>query len=691
MVRAAPLTGPIQIDGRLDEAIWQSSDSIANLTQVQPREGAPPTGRTVVRVLADVDALVFGIQADDPEPDRITAFTRQRDAELDSEDHVRLVLDTFLDGRSGYIFAVGPLGPRYDALVTNQGEGENSNWDAVWEAAATRTPTGWAVEIRLPVKSLIFRPGLTQWGFNVERRIQRHLETSRWSGPRRDWEFGQTSRAGLLEGLPAFNLGLGLTARPALTTGGRHPAPDTELEGIFHPSLDVTQRVSANLLGSLTINTDFAETEVDTRRTNLTRFPLLFPEKREFFLEGSDIFEFGLGAADAVIPFFSRRIGLFEGEEVPILAGVKLSGRSGQTNLGGLVTLTGSDDALGLNEELLGAIRVRQNVLQESAVGGIFTFGDPAGGRAAWTAGVDVTFQTSRFGGDKNFLVGVWGLATSHDTLAGQRYSAGFKIDYPNDDWDALILYRYIDDGFQPSLGFVPRPAIQHFQAGATRTVRPRSGPFDALRFRLFPVVITDLGGRWESWSTEIQPIDVQLRSGDEVSLTALPQGERLNEPFEVSDGVVVPAGEYQFVRYTMELETASKRIWSVDIEGSVGGFYDGSLQSIAVDLTWRPTAMLQLSLEGERNTGQLPTGDFHEDLVAGRIRLGPSPNLDFVSFVQYDTESRSLGTNTRLRWTFHPLGDLFFVYNHNIDRADDDWQFQNNELLVKVKYGFRY
>jgi hypothetical protein len=170
-----------------------------------------------------------------------------------------------------------------------------------------------------------------------------------------------------------------------------------------------------------------------------------------------------------------------------------------------------------------------------------------------------------------------------------------------------------------------------------------------------------------------------------------LPQGERLSEPFEVSDGVVVSAGEYQFVRYSMELETASKRTWSADIEGSVGGFYNGSLQSIAIDLTWRPTAMLHLSLEGERNTGQLPTGDFHEDLVAGRIRLGPSPNLDFVSFVQYDTESRSLGTNTRLRWTFHPLGDLFFVYNHNLDRPDDDWQFQNNELLVKIKYGFRY
>lgn len=691
VLRAATLREALTIDGRLDEPVWATADSTDALTQVEPREGAPPTGRTVVRVLANADAVVIGIRADDPDPSAMIAYTRRRDGSLGSEDHVRLVLDTFQDGRSGYVFAVGPYGARYDALITRQGEDENSDWDAVWDAAAIRTPTGWSVEIRIPVKSLIFRPGLTAWGFNIQRRIHRLLETSRWSGARRDWELNQTSRAGLLTGLPAFRLGVGLTVQPAVTAGGRHPAPHADLEGVFHPSLDLTQRIGTNLLGSVTVNTDFAETEVDERRTNLTRFPIRFPEKREFFLAGSDIFDFGLSAADAVIPFFSRRIGLLAGWEVPLRAGLKLSGRAGQTNVGALITRTGSDDSLGIGGETLGAVRVRHNVLAESSVGAIATFGDPSNAGGAWTAGADVTFQTSRLGGDKNFLVGAWALATDRDGLTGRRGSAGFKIDYPNDDWDALLLYRWIGDGFQPSLGFVPRPGVQMWLAGASRRFRPEAGALNSFSFAAYPEVITDLDGRWESWSVEIQPLDLLFRSGDEIAIEVEPQGERLLEPFEVSDGVEIPAGEYGFVRVRVEVETASKRAVQGEVGWTFGRFYDGTLHELEASLAWRPASMVQVAFEAERNHGTHPAGSFTTDLVAGRVQVGFSPDLELVSFVQYDTESRNLGTNTRLRWTFHPMGDLFVVYNHNVDRPLDRWAFNSNELLVKAKVGFRY
>ena len=214
------------------------------------------------------------------------------------------------------------------------------DWDAIWEAAAVRGPNGWSVEIRIPIQSLSFKPGESEWDFNVERRLQRRLETVRWASPQRQYEVTQTSRAGRLTGLPEFALGRGLSVRPAVTAGGGSPAPDAALEGKFHPSLDVTQRIGSNLLTSLTINTDFAETEVDTRRTNLTRFPLFFPEKRTFFLEGTDLFSFGLDLGEDVIPFFSRRIGLVNGVEVPIIAGTKINGRIGNTNVGGLVAGT---------------------------------------------------------------------------------------------------------------------------------------------------------------------------------------------------------------------------------------------------------------------------------------------------------------------------------------------------------------
>ncbi len=699
VLRVGALDGDVRLDGILSEAMWRQADSITGLHQVEPREGAAPIGRTVVRVLASRDVLLIGIVADDPDPGAITAYARERDASLGSQDHIGIVLDTFLDGRSGYIFAVGPLGARYDALVTGQGEDENSDWDAAWEAAAARTPTGWSAELRIPVKSLIFKPGLEAWGFNVQRRIQRHLEVTRWSGPRRDWEFGQTSRAGLLTGLPAFRLGAGVTIRPATTAGARHPGPDTDLEGTVHPSLDATQRLGSNLLGWLTVNTDFAETEVDTRQTNLTRFPLFFPEKRDFFLEGSDIFEFGLGAADAVIPFFSRRIGLFEGREVPIRAGLKLSGRAGQTNLGALVTRTGSDDEAGVGTETLGAVRVRQNVLAESSVGALLTFGDPAGAGNAWTAGLDATFQTSRFRGDKNFLLGVWGLTTDREGLTGRQRAAGFKVDYPNDDWDIVLTYRWIGEGFRPSLGFVPRPATQQIFAGANRTLRPERGAVSEVSFGVRPRLVTDLGGQWESWEADVELLELVLRSGESIELSVSPQGERLTEPFEVEDGVEIPAGEYGFTTASVDLETASRRPLSVRTGWTFGGFYSGTLNELEAGLTWRPSSSVRIGLNGERNVVEIPGYDsFTADLVSGVLRVGFSPDLGLVSFVQYDTDSHSLGTNTRLRWTFHPLGDLFVVYNHNIERLFDlegrplgRWRLESNELLVKLKLGFRY
>jgi len=277
----------------------------------------------VVRVLASAAALIIRIRADYPDPGLITAFARQRDASLDNEDHIRIVLDTYLDGRSGYVFMVNPNGSRYDALVTQQGESQNSDWDALWEAATARTATGWSAEIMIPAKSLLFKRGLTEWGFNVQRRIQRLQESARWASPRRDVKINMTSRAGILSDVPAFDLGVGLTVRPSVTGSAGYPAVGASAKTETDISLDINQRIGANTQASLTWRTDFAETEVDTRRTNLTRFPLSFPEKRTFFLQGADVFDFGLGTGEEVRGFFSRRIGLIGGTEVPIDGGLK--------------------------------------------------------------------------------------------------------------------------------------------------------------------------------------------------------------------------------------------------------------------------------------------------------------------------------------------------------------------------------
>jgi hypothetical protein len=705
-IAAATLRSQLRLDGVLDEPAWATADSIVSLVQIEPREGDAPAGRTVVRLLASSDELVIGVRADDPDPARIVAFARERDASLASEDHIKIVLDTYRDGRSGYVFAVNPNGARYDALVADQGEGENANWDAVWEAATTRTATGWSAEIRIPAKSLMFRQGLDTWGFNVQRRVQRLQETDRWASPERDYEITQTSRTGLLTNLPRFDLGLGLSVRPSVTAGAGLPAPGASVDDQQDLSLDVTQRVGANTLASLTVNTDFAETDVDTRRTNLTRFPLFFPEKRTFFLEGADIFDFGLGLGEDIRPFFSRRIGLLEGREVPIDAGGKMNGRVVGTNFGALAVRTREVSSL-TPTSTMGVVRVKQNVLRESSVGFIATAGDPLDRAGSWLAGPDLTYQTSRFRGDKNFLIGLWGLAMNRGDLSGPESAFGFKIDYPNDLWDIALTHKSIGDAFDPSLGFVPRPGVRITNFNVNYSPRPEQ-PIAGLRVRqmfheFLNTLVTDLDGRWQSYRIFTAPVNWRLESGDRFEINVVPTGERLEEPFEIVDGVVIPTGSYHWNRYRLEAGLAAKRRFSGQLTWWFGDFYGGKLDELQLTAAWKPSALFSTEVSAVRNVGRLPEGRFSQDLLGTRFRVNVSPDLQLTSFVQYDNESESFGTNTRLRWTFTPLGDLFVVYNHNLlheliagdpitgSLARRRWALASNELLIKAQYSFRY
>ncbi|MEM6380523.1 MAG: DUF5916 domain-containing protein, partial [Bacteroidota bacterium] len=374
------LTSNIKIDGLLTEDDWKAAPFTDNLLTTVPVEKGQPSEKTIVKVIANERFLIIGIQCMDAEPDKIIRFSKLRDTDLDNEDHIRIVIDPFQDGQSGYILAVNPNGARYDALVSNRGESENSDWDAVWEAVTQVDENGWSVEVRLPIQSIYFKKGLTAWGFNIERRIQRKLETIRWANVQRDQWFIQTSRAGLITGLPEFNYGVGMNIRPSLVIQETKIGSDGPSIVNVETSLDASQRLSPNVLATLTVNTDFAETEVDTRQTNLTRFPLFFPEKRSFFLEGADIFEFGFGTGrSTVLPFFSRRIGLFRGENIPVLAGGKINGRIGKTAFGGLAMRTKKFEIgdTQFNPTNMGVMRVRRNILKESSFGFIGSMGDP--------------------------------------------------------------------------------------------------------------------------------------------------------------------------------------------------------------------------------------------------------------------------------------------------------------------------
>ncbi|HEU4994419.1 MAG TPA: DUF5916 domain-containing protein [Gemmatimonadaceae bacterium] len=704
MLRAGRDVG-IRLDGILDDRAWSGVDSIGPLTQTEPREGVTPSAGTIVKVVATGDALTIGIRADQPPGVRIVSFARDRDAALGNEDHVRVVLDTYLDGRSGYVFAVNPNGARYDALVANQGEGESSDWDGIWEAATARTPTGWSVEIRIPIKTLLFRQQLTEWGFNVQRRIQALQETDRWASPMRQFQITHVNRAGLLGGLPPFELGRGLSFRPSLTTGARRALAEAGTVTDAAASLDASQRIRGNTLASLTVNTDFGETEVDTRRTNLTRFPLFFPEKRTFFVEGSDIFQFGLGTGDDVRAFHSRRIGLLSEREVPLNAGVKITGRERSTNFGALVVRTGHADDPLLDtlrtDNTMTVLRVQQNVLRQSSVGVIASVGDPLGAGNAWLVGPDLTYQTSRFRGDKNFLAGLWGLAMDRDGLMGDNRAWGGKIDYPNDLWDVALTYKWLGEGFQPPLGFVPRPGVQILNVNVVyqpRPPRPVLGLHVRQMFNEFLTrLVTDPSGHWESYRVFMAPVNWRLESGDRFEFNVVPTGERLSGPFDIAENVVIPGGDYHWNRYRLEAGLAAKRRFSAQATWWFGRFYTGDLDEMILTASWKPSSLFIVELNGTRNVGRLPQGDFTQEVIGSRFRFNVSPDLQVNSYVQYDNDSRLIGTNTRLRWTFSPVGDLFVVYNHNIRELLDTYLvhrgygFDSNQLLVKLQYAFRY
>ena len=391
------------------------------------------------------------------------------------------------------------------------------------------------------MSTLSFKPGLTAWNFNIQRRIQRLQETDRWSGWSRDYKVTQTSRAGELTGLPAFDLGLGLSVRPAVTTAAacRRRTPTST-----GPAAE-RRRHAAARLEPARITHDrhrFAETEVDTRRTNLTRFPLFFPEKRTFFLQGADIFAFGLGLGESLLPYYSRRVGLVSGTEVPILAGGKVNGRVSGANLGAQIVRTREVDGL-VPAATMGVVRLKQNVLAESSIGLIATAGDPRGRTGSWLLGGDVTYQTSRLKGDKNFLAGVWGVAMGRDGLGSDSNAYGATVDYPNDLWDTVARYSRVGKDFDPSLGFVARPGVHSYMFRTEFKPRPRFWNIRQMFFEYENSLVTDLENRWESYRVFTAPVNWRFESGDRAEFNWVPTGERLAAPFAIVPGVAIAPG----------------------------------------------------------------------------------------------------------------------------------------------------
>lgn len=688
LAQASRVAEPVRIDGRLDEPVWATAVPIGPLVQVEPDEGAAPSEQTEVRVLQDGERLVLGIRCRDRAPHAIAATQIGRDDDLIVDDYVIVVLDTFADQRNGFFFLVNPRGARGEGQISNNEEEPNYDWDGIWDAAARIDDEGWAAELAVPFKTLRFKPGAAAWGLNVERRLQRRQETSRWAAARRDVWISNLSEAGRLEGLAEARQGRGLDLRPFVSAAREGGAGELKLGG------DVFKNITSNLTASLTLNTDFAETEVDARQVNLTRFPLFYPEKRSFFLEGAGIYEAaGLGRTNTeLVPFYSRRIGLSQGREVPVLGGLKLSGRVGRLNLGLLDVESDRQQELGLDRQNLLAARVSRNLFRQSWVGLLATHGNPAGTGDNTLVGADARFATSTFRGDKNLSLDLYFFRTDDAASGRADHAWGFKLDYPNDLWDVALRHQQVGDEFRPALGFVSRTGIRKTDFGAVFMPRPGRLGIRQLFFELRPSYVTDLDGQVLDWLIEVRPLEMQTESGDRFEWGWTPQFERLVEPFEVRPGVVVPPGDYRFASWELELETAERR--RVSFGGGVrwGGFYDGTLVGYGGELVLKPSPLVRITLGGDRYAGELPGGRFTTELVSGRLELNFSPDLGWSTLLQYDTDSRILGVQSRLRWRMRPESELFLVLNRGwLREGDGSYLPAFDRGSAKLQHTFRF
>jgi len=693
---AGNTTQDIHLDGKLDELAWQQAGTIHDLVQQDPVPGGETPYTTEVRVLVDSGAIYIGFSCNDPDPSAIAVHTMQRDGNMNGDDKVAIVFDPAIDGRRGYYFQINSAAARLDGLVTGP-ESISTDWDGIWDAATQRTAEGWTAEIRIPAQTLRFPWGQDHWGFNVQRYVARDLINLRWSGISLDANFADLRRAGRLTGVAGLGQGRGLSISPyGLVSTTKDYEPDKrsnelELGG------DLTWNFSGDLTGYLTVNPDFAETEVDTRQANLTRFPLFFPEKRSFFLEGSDIFNFGSGLNSDFIPFFSRRIGLFDGEKVPLPGGVKLLGRVGPWQLAGLAVAADETDQT--DKTTLFSGRLTYDINENLTVGAIATYGDPEGQRDNSLTGLDFVWQTSSFRGDKNFSVGGWAAASQGDMPKGDRSGWGFKVDYPNDLWDLSLTFKEFGTNLDPALGFLPRPGTRWYQGGLTYMPRPESGAFSWVRqffFEFYPRYIEDANGQAQSWRIFTAPFNARTHSGEHIEANIMPSFEHLDEPFEIADGVIIPVGDYHYTRYRLELESASHRAWRVGGRVWFGDFFSGTLTETNVFVSYTtPAGHLRLEASLEHDVGQLPEGDFTFDVAQFNVVYAFTPDLILSSNIQYDSESRDVGTNTRFRWTIKPGNDLFIVWNHGWQRPYDndnvfDLQTVSDQLVAKLRWTFR-
>jgi len=711
-MRAIALNEPITLDGELNESIYQTVAPVTGFIQQNPNEGELATEQTEVWVLFDRDTIYVSARCWNSQPDRIVANEMKRDSPgIFGNEAFGVVFDTFYDRRNGFTFQTNALGALFDATVTNE-RTLNMDWNAVWDVSASRFEEGWTVEFAIPFKSLRYRPGPVQiWGINFERRVPWKNETSFLTPIPASLDFAgslKLSSAATLVGLEVPTSQMRLEIKPYgisdLTTD-RNVIPALLNSFGGDAGFDVKYGVTAGLTADFTYNTDFAQVEVDEQQVNLTRFSLFFPEKREFFLEGQGIFEFGgdrmptatsffstgsMFNVSAPILFFSRRIGLDEGREVPIRGGGRLTGKVGPYSIGLLNVQTGETAGNIAVPTNFSVVRVKRDVLRRSAVGAILTNRSVLSGGVGSNQvyGVDGTFAFY-----DNVNIGAYLARTETSQLRGDDLSYEARLDYTGDRWGVKVDRLAVGANFNPGIGFVSRNDFRR-SSGAIR-FSPRPQAISSVRkFSIEGNVdyITDGLGQLE---TRVQQgmFGVEFENGDYFFAVATNNYEFLKKPFAIARDMSIPVGGYSFVNSRLIYFLGQRRAASGGLSFEQGGFFGGEKTSVGY-FFGRMSLMPKLSIEPTLSLNWLtfPQGGFTTKLVAARATYTVTPRMFVAALLQFNSGSNALGTNIRFRWEYQPGSELFIVYTDERDTLTPRFRvFENRAIVLKINRLFRF
>jgi hypothetical protein len=693
--RVAEAEAP-SIDGRLEDPCWAAAPAIGDLVMVEPWEGRAPTQRTVVKLLHDRHNLYIALWCFDDAPQEIRASMRARDARLDPDDRVEILLDPFENRRTAYFFQIGAGGSIGDILISNDGGKFDKPWDAIWSGAAKVTEAGWMAEIAIPFRSIPRLDGARSWGFNLKRYVRTRNEEYQWANATQSVTFYRASQCGTIEGFGPIDGGIGLEAVPyvSLTAGRDRAAADPDWDVDPDAGGELYYRLSPSMTAALTLFTDFAETEDDGRQINLNRFPLFFPEKRDFFLDGIGYFGFGASSAGGTtyLPFFTRRIGLAsDGSEVPLLGGVKLTGQSGPFEVGLLDVQT--DATATLDSENLAAARIKYALGDQTTVGVLGTHGDPQSEGENGVFGADFYHRLPRFVGDLDLRATVDIAASAGSGESGE--SLGAQLDSRGREWTFETGLRWISDDFDPALGFVRRRGSRATNAKAQYS--PRFGEGGLVRngnIRLAVARQEEGDGTTQDKGFSLEKLGVDFHSGDSAFFYAQRAFERVDDDFLLfRDSTVVYAGDYWQTRCGVQVLTTEGRAWNASLRAETGDFFDGHSDDLQGEVEWRQSALLHFGGSYATSIVDLGPGRaFTTHIASGRLDLHFTPALSLRNLVQFDNESNGLGWQSRLRWIYSPGCDFYAVLGASWLREDDGTIAPTEQQLeLKVSHSMRF